>query len=87
MKAESATIQQFSACDQNESQKPSVEERSWQGSGIEGLLPIDGANPGTQDSRQPSPAPRLNDISATSTSTELDADGQSSLESGRVWRD
>ena len=34
------------------------------------------------DSRQPSPAPRLNDLSTTSTSTDLDLEGKSVNEGG-----
>ena len=78
MKAESATIQQVSAGGLHDSRKPPFEEQSWQGSGVEGLLLTESTNPGAPDSRQPSPAPRLNDFSATSTSTELDAEGKSS---------
>lgn len=79
MKMELEATQQLSAAGLIVSQKPAFEERSWQGSGIEGLLPSEVTNLAAPDSRQPSPAPRLNDFSATSTSTELDAEGKPSL--------
>lgn len=68
-----AGIEQTSKAGIVASSRLQPEEVSWQGSGNGGWFPPESLR---TDSRQPSPAPRLNDISATSTSTDIDIEGQ-----------
>ena len=76
VKGEAGVVQQAFGLGLADLPRAPGQEGSRQGSGNGIWLPAEVTSLIQSESRQPSPAPRINEISATSTSTELDLEGK-----------